>query len=130
MKYPEEMQKIYEEIQTKIFSMLPENWDRLYLYASIIEQPNQENTGEMFLYYFPKGILKKRPINIYEVPNKFGIDEQQYLSLADGLYNSIKKLRKICIENKERSWSNITVIIENQKFKIIYGYEDLFNRRV
>lgn len=125
MKYPEEIKRTYEEIQKKIFLMLPENWDKLCLYASVVEQPNQETTGEMFFYYFPKGILRKKPVNVYEVPAKFGIDEKQYLDLAHELYRLIKKQRSLYIENNEKAWSNVTILIEKQKLKIIYGYEDL-----
>lgn len=110
--------------------MLPEKWDKLCLYASVVEQSNQEITGEMFFYYFPKGLLKKRAVNVYEVPARFGINEKQYLALADDLYSSIKKLREICIENNEKPWSNVTIVIENQRFRVIYGYEDLLMRRV
>lgn len=130
MKYPKEIENAYEQIQKKIFFMLPEHWEKVCLYASIIEQPNEEITGEMFFYYFPKGILKKRPINVYEVPKKFGIDENQYLHLADNLYKSIKILRDICIKNHEKPWSNITIIIGSQNFRVIYEYDDLFSRKV
>ena len=105
--------------------MLPEKWEKLYLYASVIERFNQFQTGEMFFYYFPKGVLKKRPINVYEVPKKFNIDEDNYFSFADELYGSIKNLREACIENNEKAWSNITIIIENLKYKAIYNYDDL-----
>ena len=53
------MKKIYSEIQTKIFYMVPEKWEKIYLYASVIENLNYIETGEMFFYYFPKGILRK-----------------------------------------------------------------------
>lgn len=125
MKYLMDIKKMHDEIQRKIFLMLPEKWDRLCLYASVIENPSLLQTGEMFFYYFPKGVLRKRPINVYEVPGKFGIDENQYFRLADDLYNSIKKLRTMYIENNEKPWSNLTLIIEEQKYKAIYGYEDL-----
>ena len=130
MEYLDEIKNAHEEIQKKIFFMLPENWEKVCLYASIVEQQNEEITGEMYFYYFPRGILKKRPINVYEVPEKFGIDEKQYLDLADNLYKSIKLLRRICIKNKEKPWSNITIIIENQSFRVIYEYDNLFARRV
>ncbi|MCI8519657.1 MAG: DUF600 family protein [Clostridia bacterium] len=130
MVYLEEIKKAYEEIQKKIFFMLPENWEKVCLYASIVEQPNEEITGEMFFYYFPRGILKKRPINVYEVPEKFGIDEKQYLGLADNLYKSIKALRETCIKNNEKPWSNVTIIIESQSIRVIYEYDDLFSRGV
>lgn len=125
MNYPGDANKLHEEIQKKIFFMLPERWEKLYLYASVIDRLNEFQTGEMFFYYFPKGILKKKPVNVYEIPRKFNIDEIQYSKCTDGLYKEIKKLRHFCIKNKEKPWSNITIIIENLKYKVIYGYEDL-----
>lgn len=105
--------------------MLPEKWDRIYLYASVIDMIDKSQTGEMFFYYYPKGILKKRPVNVYEVPSKFNIDESEYFKFANELYSEIKGLRNVCIENKEEIWSNVTIAIENLKYKAIYGYEDL-----
>lgn len=125
MNYPKEIRQIHEEIQEKIFLMLPEKWSKLCLYASVKEHFNKLETGEMFFYYFPKGLLRKNPINVYEVPTRFSIDEEQYFRLADDLYNSIKKLRKKQIENKEKQWSEITLVIEDLKYKAIYSYEDL-----
>ena len=115
----------HEEIQQKIFKMLPEKWDRLYLYASVIDHFDNLQTGEMFFFYYPKGVLKKNPVNVYEVPDKFSIDEKQYFSLSEELYDSIKKLRNECSSNHERLWSNMTISIEKLKYKVEYGYEDL-----
>lgn len=129
MRELKEIRQIHDEIMQKIFLMLPEKWSRLYLYASVIEHVGNLQTGEMFFYYFPKGILKQNPINVYEVPSRFSIDENQYFRLADDLYESIKKLRKIEIENGKDPWSNITIAIENLKYKAIYGYEDLTKER-
>ena len=125
MKYRTDIKKLHDEIQRKLFLMLPEKWEKIYLYASIIEHFNKLQTGEMFFYYFPKGVLKKRPVNVYEVPSKFSIDEGHYFRLADDLYNTIKKLRELQIECDEKPWSNITIAIENLKYRVIYGYEDL-----
>ena len=125
MNCPKSLRLAHEEVQKKIFVMLPEKWEKLYLYASVIEHFNKFQTGEMFFYYYPKGLFRKRPINVYEVPAKFNIDENQYFRLSDELYASIKKLRKECISHKEKAWSNITISIENLKYKVEYGYEDL-----
>ncbi len=124
---PKSLKMAHEEVQKKIFAMIPERWDKLYLYASVIDHFNNLQTGEMFFYYFPKGILKKRPVNVYEVPAKFNIEENSYYSLAEELYSSIKKLRVECINNKERPWTNMTIIIEDVKYKVEYGYEALTN---
>ena len=42
-----------------------------------------------FFYYIPKGVLKKKPVNVYEIPNKFNLDENQYLKLVELLFNKI-----------------------------------------
>lgn len=121
------MTTLYKEIQKKLFYMIPEKWDKVYLYASVIEGINKLETGEMFFYYFPKGLLKKDPVNVYEVPAKFNINEMEYFKLADELYGIIKELRKAFIDINEKAWSNITISIENFKFIVEYNYEDLAN---
>ena len=127
MVVSESLKKIYEEIRKNIYVMIPEKWDKLYLYASVIDDVTSKYTGEMFLYYFPKGILKKNPVNIYEVPSKFNIDEKQYLELANNLYNSIVKLRRKMIQEDEKIWSNITISIEGITCRVEYNYDDLQN---
>lgn len=121
------MKKLYSDIQQKLFYMIPERWDKIYLYASVSEGINNLETGEMYFYYFPKGILKKDPVNVYEVPNKFNIDDTKYFKLADELYGVIKKLRKEYINMNDKAWSNIIISIENFRFKVEYGFEDFKN---
>lgn len=121
------MKKYYTEIQEKLYYMIPEKWSSIYLYASVFEGINNIETGEMYFYYFPKGILKKEPINVYEVPTKFNIDEAKYYKLTDVLYKKIKKLREEFYRINGRKWTNITISIVDNKFNIEYGYEDLKN---
>ena len=120
-----EIKEIYKEI---LYYMIPEKWSRVYLYASITEKAYEVPVGEMYFYYFPKGILKTNPVNVYEIPAKFNIDEEQYLKLVKNLYESIKKLRQIYIKEKQELWSNVTISIENYKFNIEYNYAELDNK--
>lgn len=115
----------YEQIQKQLFYMIPEKWDRVYLYASVVDHFNGLQTGEMFFYYFPKSILKKNPVNVYEIPNKFNIDESAYLKLAEKLYEEIKDLRKELVTIGEKPWTSITISIQNFKFNVKYEYENL-----
>lgn len=121
------LRSIYSKIQTQLFYMIPEKWDKIYLYASITEKANNLETGEMFFYYYPKGLLKKNPINVYEIPTKFNIDENAYMKLVDKLYNTIKTLREEFEIAEERIWTNLTISIEDLKFHVEYDYEDLFS---
>ena len=117
---------IYSEIQKKLFYIIPEKWESIYLYASIIEQVNHLETGEMFFYYYPAGILKKNPINVYEIPNKFNIEEEEYTKLVNKLYATINELRQAFKESaEEKMWSSLTITIADSKFNIEYNYEDL-----
>ena len=128
LKQTRETKEIYEDIQRKIYYMIPDKWEKLYLYASVIDTENDKTKGELFFYYIPKGILKKNPVNVYEIPSKFNLNEKEYLELVEILYNEIKKLREIYkkIELGE-TWSNITISIENTDFKIEFKYDDLVN---
>ena len=120
-----EIKKIYENIQKQLFYLVPEKWDKIYLYASFLKKDGSRETGELFFYYFPKGILKKNPINVYEIPTKFNLNEEQYISLVEKLYGTIKKLHNIYIENSDRVWSNVTIKLVDLKFEIEFNYENL-----
>ena len=90
-----EIKEIYSNLQQQLFYLIPEKWDRIYLYASVEEKMVGLETGELFFYYFPKGILKKNPINVYEIPIKFNLNEDEYINLVEQLYREIRKIRDI-----------------------------------
>lgn len=123
------IQEIYIEIQRKLFYMIPEKWNKVYLYSSIVERKNNIETGELYFYYLPSGILKKNPVNVYEIPNKFSINEDVYLKLVDKLYYEIKKLQKLTVELGEEKWQYVIISIGDFKFDVEYFYEDLNNVR-
>lgn len=116
---------LYSEIQKKLFYIIPEKWECIYLYASVIDVPNQKPIGEMYFYYLPKGIIKKKYVNGYEIPSIFNIDEEQYSKLITDVYNLVKLLREHSIKTRKKSWSNINITIQNYQFKIEFDYEDL-----
>ena len=128
LNHTKQIKEMYEEIQRKLLYLIPEKWESIYLYSSVIEEGKKEPTGELFFYYIPKGIFRKNPVNVYEVPSKFNIDEKQYVDLVQKLYDDIKQLRE---EFKRTTpgemWSNLTISITNMKFRAEYSYEDLVN---
>lgn len=126
LKHTKKIKEMYEDIQRRIFYMIPEKWDKMYLYASVSDLIDSKKTGELFFYYIPKGIFKKNPVNVYEIPQKFNLDEKEYLKLVNILYEKIVDLRE---EFKKieitPTWTNLTMKIEGVKFKVEYDYEDL-----
>lgn len=44
--------EIYEAIQKKLFYIIPEKWESIYLYATVIDMPKQRSTrGNVFLLF-------------------------------------------------------------------------------
>lgn len=124
-----EVKKIYSELQKQLFYLIPEKWDRIYLYASVEEKMKGLETGELFFYYFPRGILKKNPVNVYEIPNKFNLNEEQYIKLVEKLYLEVKKIWELFRRENHRLWTSITIRIEGLKFEIEYNYEKFINTK-
>ena len=116
-----EVIKIFKEIYTSILGLIPEKWDKICLYAS----SSKELKGEMFFYYFPKKIIKPKPINCYEVPNKFDIDEFTYNEELYKLYNKIKELKEALNSN----WTNVTIVINKKNIIAQFYFNDLKNTK-
>ena len=119
------MKEKYESIQKYIFALIPEKWEEIYLYASVYKEEHNSQSGELFFYYLPKGIIKRKFINVYEVPKRFNINEEQYLKIVSELFTCIKSLRQDFIDTEQEIWTNVTISIANFKFKVEYNYKDL-----
>ena len=122
------MKEIYNQIRKYLFYMIPEKWSSIYLYASVFKE-NGKDTGEMYFYYYPKGLFKKNPVNVYEIPSKFNIEENSFMRLAEELYKLIIRLKYECLIHDKTDWSNITITIENVDFLVEYNCDDLLNSR-
>lgn len=129
MKSTPDIKKIYTGIQHQLSNLIPEKWESIYLYASVIKQLNNLETWEMYFYYIPKGILKKNPINVYEVPSKFNVDEDEYLELVDNLCNTIKVLNREYKTEYEKEWSNMVIAIKDAQFLVEYNDDNLLKSK-
>ena len=119
------IKELYENIQRKLFNIVPGKWDELYLYASIIERLGKVQVGEMYFYFMPRGIFKRKFINVYEVPNKYNIEEEEYLKLVELLYDEIKELREEFRKTNQKVWSNLTISIKNDRITYTFCYDNL-----
>ena len=80
LKTSKKIKDIYEEIQKKIFNVVPEKWDELYLYASIIDRLGEvQKLAKCIFILCQKEFLRRKFINVYEVPDKYGIEEEEYM---------------------------------------------------
>ena len=115
------VRNIYIRIQTSLIKLIPESWTEICLYASVLNNKK----GEMYFYYIPKKIIKANPINCYEVPSKFGLDDELYNRQLKELYDVIKFLHN----NSSRKWTNITIVIKDGFFTIEYHYNNLLKSK-
>ena len=118
---------VYDQIQKKLLQMIPEKWEKIYLYASILQLENNKPKGEMFFYYFPKSILKRKPVNSYEIPMKFNLQEEPFLQEMNSLYQLIENLSIECKNQGKAPWNYITIKMENCKFIVEYEYEPIIS---
>ena len=125
MKSTPDIKKIYTGIQHQLSNLIPEKWESIYLYASVMRQLNNLETWEMYFYYVPKGLIKKNPVNVYEVPYKFNVDETEYLELVDNLCNTIKTLHKVYQKEYDKDWSNMVIAIKDAQFLVEYNDDNL-----
>lgn len=123
------IKEIYTGIQHQLCILIPEKWESIHLYASVIKQLNNLETWEMYFYYTPKSVLKKNAINVYEIPSRFNVDEDQYLELVDNLCNTIKRLYKEYKKTYDKSWSNIVITIKDSQFLIEYNDDNLLKSK-
>lgn len=119
------MKDKYEQIQNYLFELIPEKWEEIYLYASVVMGGKNTNSGEMFFYYQPKGLLKKKPVNVYEVPQRFNISEEQYMKVVKELYDCICDLKQDFIDTEQELWKSLTISIQDERFKIEYNFGNL-----
>lgn len=122
-------ERLYDDIQKMLYYMIPEKWEKIVLYASVNNTNIPGQQGEMFFYYVPKSIFENQPVNCYEIPSLFDIDDKEYLELIYAIYNKIKILKNKYFERTGKNPSNLTISIKNDTFKIEYFYEDLNNSR-
>ena len=69
--------------------------------------------------------MKQNPVNVYEIPNKFNLNEDEYIKLVEKLYKEIKKIRDLFKKEQTRIWQSVTIRIERVKFEIEYNFEDM-----
>lgn len=118
-------EELYIKLQNQLFEMIPESWKTILLHTSIEDIQGAKPKAQMYLYYIPKGILKRKPVNCYEIPSLFDIDEEDYSRLITNLYNTIKLLRDGYISKRKKAWTTIDVTCQIDKFIVKYGFENL-----
>lgn len=115
------MEKLYDDISIQLNKMIPEQWERILMYAEI-----DEYSSTVFFYYI--SLKDKSPIYSLDIPELFNIDENEFEEEADNLEEYIQELLDEFIINKQKPWTNLTFKLDiSGKFDIQYDYSNLEN---
>ena len=53
------MKDKYEKIQNCLFDLIPEKWEEIYLYASVVDIPRKRTNGRNVFLLSSKRLIKK-----------------------------------------------------------------------
>lgn len=111
--------KIYQQIGETIVEMIPEEWEKVYLYGEVAE-----GFCRAYFFYYPKN--NKTPVYFHDIREKFNNHEDEFLRLKSQLFDLLVELWETFKKHDQEPWTNLTLFLDSSgKFKIDYDYEDL-----
>jgi len=113
------MEEVYEKIANRVNEMIPEEWEKVALYAEV-----SEYASSVYFYYYPT--VKDTPIYSLDIVDIFEIDEDEFDKMNMELFEYFEELREEFKRNEQEPWTNLTLMLESDgKFNIEYDYTDL-----
>ncbi|PES81381.1 TIGR01741 family protein [Bacillus cereus] len=118
------MEIIYQEIGTRVDEIIPGDWEKIYLYAEVLN----DSTEVFFYFSIP---TKEEFIYSNDIPKVYNVDRKIYKELLFELFDKFEELREEFRKNEQELWTNLTLTIDNSgKFKIEYNYEDILSSEI
>ena len=113
------MEQIYQQIANILVNIVPEEWEKILLYAEF-----REGYKKVFFYYYTQS--RKKPVYGLDIAEIFNISEDDFDELETELYYCFTRLWEEFREQEQEQWTNLTFMLEHTgKMKINYGYEDI-----
>lgn len=79
------METIYQQIAYILNAMIPEDWEKVLLYAEM-----REGYGQVFFYFYPLG--SNIPVYSLDIVDQYDVDFQNYRSLKNQLFDCCEQL--------------------------------------
>lgn len=121
----QQMERMYPRIAEHVISMIPdEKWLEIYLYAEILDDSRE-------VYFYFNTFENNDFIYSHDIPEIYGVSEKTYDTLLIELQTIFDELRQIFINNDQKPWTNLTLLLKHPgKLKIYYNYEDVINSKI
>lgn len=115
--------ELYNELATKIVSMIPVNWEKLYYLGEV--ESNKLSWSSVFYFEDEK---TKETIKSHEIPERFNVSEEIYNQLLEQANEILIKIYDCFIENGQEPWEQLSLSVDNEgDFSIDYLYEKMKN---
>ena len=113
------MEAIYQKVANILVEMIPEEWEKILLYAEV-----REGFSQVFFYYYP--VNQEQPVYSLDIVDMFNIDKPLHRKLKQELYDCFEELWNEFTVQDQELWTSLTYILDNMgKMKLNYGYEDI-----
>lgn len=113
------MENIYQNVADILVDMIPEEWEKILLYAEV-----REGFSQVYFYYYPT--QQEKPVYSLDIPYVFNVDKRQHKEMKQELYECFEELWNEFKVQGQEQWSNLTFILDNTgQMKLNYGYDDI-----
>ena len=113
------METIYQKVANILVEMIPEEWEKILLYAEV-----REGFSQVFFYYYP--VKQEQPVYSLDIVDMFNIDKPLHRKLKQELYDCFEELWNECRVQDQELWTSLTYILDNMgRMKLNYGYDDI-----
>ena len=113
------MEAIYQKVTNILVEMVPEEWEKILLYAEV-----REGFSQVYFYYYP--VNQEQPVYSLDIIDVFDVDQSLHRKLKRELSVYFKELwYEFKIQDQEQ-WTSLTYILDkNGRMKLNYGYDDI-----
>lgn len=123
MVYTERINELYRIIGEKASKMIPDEWEKIYLYSEILE-----DSSEVYFYFDLS--TKKEAVCCHNIPQIYNVSRKIYNSLLQELTESMEELHKEFKDNNEKIWTNLVYVLSKTgTFNVKYHYNDTLNSK-
>ena len=106
--------KLFHEIATQLQTVLPQDWEKVCLFAEVTE-----NSYQLFYYVFVKG--QHRAVQCYNLTKEYQISEGD----IDAVFALLAKLLRTSKAENQQTWAIFTFVLSpDGTFHADYDYDD------
>ena len=113
------MRDIYGEIANKLYEIIPDKWNKIYLYGEVLADYRE-------VYFYFESMTSNDIVYGHDIPRTYNVDKKKYRQLSRELTKYVLDLN---IEYKEKNdivWTNVTLLLDSSgKFNIKFNYDDI-----